>query len=136
MHRVDYKLIFLLSFTVNVFKDVTNYLRSLRRVRKRAVRDPVVALVMGILKRPRRTAGARRSRKTKRRRKTHGEDVGDDEDEAFDSDGDEGDGGEDNSSEDDGEDDDGEEDNGPEEDPVDLVKAHWEGAHEEMPVEM
>ena len=106
------------------------------------MRDPVGALVMGILsrsKRPCRTAGARRSRKTKRRRKTHeddGEDDGDDEDEALDSDGDEGDGGGDNSSEDDGEDDDGEEDKGPEEDPVELVKADWEGAHEEMPVEL
>jgi hypothetical protein len=139
VHRVDYKLTSLLSFTVNAFEDVTNYLRSLRRGRKRAVRDPVGALVMGILKRPCRTAGARRSRKTKRRRKTHeddGEDDGDDEDEALDSDGDEGDGGGDNSSEDDGEDDDGEEDKGPEEDPVELVKADWEGAHEEMPVEL
>ena len=146
LHRVDYTLNSLLSFTVNALEDVTDYVRSLRRgQKKRAVRDPVVALVLGVLKRPpRRRAGARR--KTKRRRKTHGEDDGDDSDEPIHSDEDEDgggerDGSEQSGSEDAGGGDNGGEDKGPKEgneveDPIDSVKADWEGAHQEMPVSL
>ena len=51
LQRVDYTLKSLLSFTVNALEDVTDYVGSLRRgqAKKRAVRDPVVALVLATL---------------------------------------------------------------------------------------
>ena len=124
VHRVDYKLISLLYFTIRGFEDVTDYLKKLRRQRRKAVQDPVVSLVTGMLKRPRRTAGARR--KTKLRQKSL-EKSGDDPVEEDDG------GSTDDSDEDDG----GQEgnvvvDDPVVDDPVDLVKDEWERAHDEM----